>query len=183
MNEEIKNKAGKVQQDYYTNQMNIALFADVKKILRTGSTKDAVWLFDNAGSSKGNGSMELASWCKQGTVVNWLVYALDMERRVDGTWPPVPTIKNIVFLDADSGNAAQATPFNELKIFGGPDNIRSINTPAYNYWAGNVSMDIAEGNYPYRLVIGIEDKETGILRCYNVERASLQIVAAERQIG
>lgn len=181
----MNNGAGKAvekkRHDYYTNQMNIVLFVDVKKILRTGSVNDAVWLFDNVGSSRGCGSTELTSLCKPGTVINWLVYALDMERRADGTWPPVPYISNIVFLDADDGNTSRITPFEELKIFGGPDNVRSMYTPAYSYWAGNIRMEIPDGKYyyPYRLVIRIEDRTTGNLRCFNVDGASLEIVFAD----
>jgi len=181
MSNKLEKAVDSDRHDYYTNQMNIVLFADVRKILRTGSVRDAVWLFDNAGSGRGCGSAELASLCRPGTVVNWLVYALDMERRPDGTWPPVPYISNIVFLDAENGSTGRTTPFDELKIFGGPDSVRSVYTPAYSYWAGNLRMEMPEGSYPYRLVIGIEDRTAGNLRCFNVDGASLEIVSADKK--
>lgn len=176
MSEEQKKGGGKRLHNYYTNQMNIALFVDVKKLLLTGSVQNAVWLFDNTGNSSGNGTAQLSSSCKLGTVVNWLVYALDMERRADGSWPSVPRISNIVFLDASKAETACTTPFEELKIYGGPDCVRSQYTPSYSYWSGNVRMDQTEGNYPYRLIIEIEDKETGYIHCFNVDGMSLNII-------
>lgn len=172
---------GNLRYDYYTNQMNIVVFVDVRKVLRTKSGADAVWLYDNTGTDEGNGTTRLASLCKPGTVVNWLVYSLDMERRVDGTWPPMAQIRNIVFLDADGGNASRVSPFEELKIFGGPDKVRSMYTPAYSYWSGNVRMDIGEGRCPYRLVIGVDDAKSGTTFNFDVDGASLQITAVDRE--
>lgn len=168
--------------DYYTNQLNIAMFVDVRKVLRTRSAKDAVWLYDNTGTGEGNGTTRLATPCKPGTVVNWLVYSLDMERRPDGTWPPVAQIRNIVFLDAESGEASRKSPFGELKIYGGPDSVRSMYTPAYSYWAGDVRMDADCGCWHYRLVIGIDDPQSGTTINLNVDGASLRIEAVKKDI-
>lgn len=167
--------------NYYTNQMNIVLFVDVKKILRTKSAKDSVWFYDNTGYSEGNGTTQLISNCKPGTVVNWLVYSLDMERKPDGTWPAVAEIRNIVFLDPESKETSRESPFEELKIYGGPDKIRSLYTSVYSYWSGNIRMDIGKSISPYRLVIGVDDTKNGSSFSFNVEGASLQIISVNNE--
>ena len=179
MDNERKNQGIPFTHDYYTNQMNIVLFVDVKKAYGNKSAQCAAWLFDNTGRSTGNGTLKLSSRCKRGTVVNWLVYALDMDRHTDGTWPSVPSIRNIVFLDKDGDGVLQEIPFEELRIYGGPDNARSEITPSYSYWAGNVRMDLPEGNYPYRLVISVSDGN-GIYNL-NVDGPSLEVVATSEK--
>lgn len=176
MNEDMDRKGQISRYDYYTNQMNIAVFVDVRKVLRQQSAEDAVWVFDNSGVSTGNGTASLVSVCKPGTVVNWLVYALDSERSPDGTWPAFPNIHNIVFINKTDGSVCQETPFEELKIYGGPDKVRSRYTPSYSYWAGNARMDLPAGNYPYRLVIGIDDKEHGGMFLFDGDGLSLEVV-------
>lgn len=141
---EMDTKITSTYRNYYTNQMNIVLFVDVKKILRTKSAKDSVWFYDNTGHSEGNGTTQLISNCKPGTVVNWLVYSLDMERKPDGTWPAVAEIWKIVFLDPESEETSRESPFEELKIYVGPDKIRSLYTSVYSYWSGNIRMDIGK---------------------------------------
>jgi hypothetical protein len=86
-----------------------------------------------------------------------------MERRLDGTWPPMPKINNIVVLDTDAGDeedVAERKLFTELKIYGMPDRMRSPLTPVYYYWAGTVLSSARPGVYKYRLVLELEQEHS-----------------------
>lgn len=162
---------------YYSNQMNIAVFVDVRKALMTRSLKTSVYAVDNSGHSIGNGTPELRSFCRQGTVLNWVIYGLDMERRPDGSWPTMPAICNLVFEEGESGDVSASPVCDDLRIYGGPDKSRSEYTPAYSYWAGCVRMDLPPGIYHYNLVIEMRDELAGRTVCMNAEGLSLQVEA------
>lgn len=160
---------------YYSNQMNIAVFVDTHKALAMRTLKDATYVVDNSGHSVGNGTSHLATACKQGAVLNWLIYGLDSERRLDGTYPPMPIIRNIVFEDSKTGDVTLSPVCDRLGCYGGPDKSRSEYTPAYNYWAGCVRMDLPEGKYRYRIVVELNDVAAGRTVCMNIEGLSLQV--------
>lgn len=142
-------------------QLNIVAVVDVRKANATGSLRDALYLTDNSAGSTGRGTAHLQTACKQGQVLNWIVYGIDMERRPDGTWPPMPAINNIVFLDAaegDDDDVTEARVCSDLKICGMPDRMRSPSTPVYRYWAGTVASALEPGVYGYRLVVELEQE-------------------------
>lgn len=160
---------------YYSNQMNIVLFVDVRKALRERSLKNAVYATDNSGRSIGIGTPCLASFCKQGTVLNWIAYGIDMECRPDGSWPCMPIIRNLVFENGDTGDTSLSPVCDRLGIYGGPDKAHSLYTPSYYYWSGCVRMNLQPGIYPYNMVFELKDEVTGDTVYMNAEGMSLQI--------
>jgi len=108
-------------------QLNIITVIDVHKAIKTGSLKDTLYMMDNSVGGTGQGTPYLQTVCKPGQVLNWIVYPMDGEKKADGTWPPMPKINNIVFLDGQEGDlddVAETKVCTELKIFGGPDMMR-----------------------------------------------------------
>ncbi|NJL10971.1 MAG: hypothetical protein HC908_14565 [Calothrix sp. SM1_7_51] len=105
---------------------------------------------------------------------------MDMEKRPDGTWPPMPKINNIVFLDDQEGyydDFAETKICTELKIYGSPDMIRSPYCPVYYYWAGAVLSTLRPGVYNYRLVLELEQEgKKEKLYLNNVNKPSLKVV-------
>lgn len=70
-----------------STQLNIVTLIDVAGTLRAGSVTGNTGLMDNGGESTGKGTNTLRTVCRQGQVLNWLVYCTDMEKRPDGSWP------------------------------------------------------------------------------------------------
>lgn len=142
-------------------QLNIVTLVDMAKAVATGTLRDAMYMMDNSIGGEGQGTHKLETVCKQGQVLNWIIRPIDMEKRLDGTWPPMPKINNIVVLDVEKGdeeNVAEHKLFTELKIYGGPDRMRSPMTPIYYYWAGTVLSTAKPGLYRYRLVVELEQE-------------------------
>jgi hypothetical protein len=114
-------------------------------------------------------------------VLNWIIYPMEREKRPDGTWPPMPKINNIVFLDTEEGDeedVAEIKVITEFKIYGMPDLVRSQYTPVYYYWAGTVLSTIAPGVYKYRFVLELEQegkKERMYLN--GTEKPSIKVLA------
>jgi len=161
---------------YYSNQMNIAVFVDVRKALAMRTLTDAVYAMDNSGHSIGNGTPNLSTTCKNGTVLNWLIYGIDSECRPDGSYPSMPVIRNIVFKDGETDSVALSPICDRLGCYGGPDKSRSEYTPAYSYWAGCLRMDLSEGIYRYRIVVELNDAATGQTICMDIDGLSLRVV-------
>ena len=161
-------------------QLNIVTIVDMVKVLETGTTADALWMMDNSVGGTGQGTPRLQTVCKQGQVLNWIIRPIDMERRVDGTWPPMPKISNIVFLDTeldDDEDVAEFKVCTELKIYGMPDKIRSSYTPVYYYWAGTVLPTLPPGVYHYRLVLELEqERKKERLYLNSAENPSLRVI-------
>ncbi|MEU4996230.1 hypothetical protein [Streptomyces sp. NPDC021622] len=142
-------------------QLNIVTLINMERATETGSLSDSMYMMDNSIGGKGQGTSSLETVCKQGQVINWIVRPIDMEKRPDGTWPPMPKINNIVFLDTELGDEEDVSErriFNELKIYGGPDRTRDKFTSVYYYWAGAVSPTARPGLYRYRLVMELEQE-------------------------
>lgn len=140
-------------------QLNIVTLIDMQKALASGNLDGAMYMTDNSVGGKGRGTAQLETLCRQGQILNWIIRPIDINRRADGTWPPMPKISNVVFLDTEVGSAedvAESKVCKELKIYGMPDRVRSPATPTYYYWAGMVDIDLSPGTYPYRLVLGLE---------------------------
>jgi len=162
-------------------QLNIITIVDLHKAVRTGTLKDALYMMDNSVGGLGQGTPSLQTICKPGQVLNWIIYPMDMEKRPDGTWPPMPKINNIVFLDDQEGDYddfAEAKVCTELKVYGGPDMMRSPYCPVYYYWAGALLSTLKPGVYNYRFVLELEQegkKERVYLN--TVEKPSLKVVA------
>ena len=158
-------------------QLNIVTLVDVQKALTTRSAVGSVYMTDNNPNSLNRGTANLQTVCKQGQVLNWIVYAMNMDRCPDGTWPPMVRINNIVFLDEAGDDVSMIPIVAELKIFGGPDKIRSLGTPVYYYWAGIVENDLPPGIYKYRFVLEL-DTAKGNQKVYiNPDGQSLQVQA------
>ncbi|TRV47955.1 MAG: hypothetical protein EWV52_09040 [Microcystis panniformis Mp_MB_F_20051200_S6D] len=161
-------------------QLNIVTVVDVQKAVERESLKDCIFMMDNSVGGTGQGTARLQTVCKQGQVINFIIYAMDPEKRPDGTWPPMPKINNIVFLDVERGDeddVAEVKIMTEFKIYGGPDKIYDLYTPVYYYWAGTVLSNLSPGIYPYRFVIELEQegkKEKMYLN--TVERPSLKVI-------
>ncbi|MEU0247359.1 hypothetical protein ABZ192_24160 [Streptomyces sp. NPDC006235] len=162
-------------------QLNIVTLVNMEKAVAMGTLRDAMHMMDNSIGGEGQGTHKLETVCKQGQVLNWIIRPIDMQKRLDGTWPPMPKINNIVVLDIEKGDeddVAENKLLTELKIYGGPDRMRSPMTPVYYYWAGVVLSTAKPGLYRYRLVVELE-QEGGKERMYlnTEEHPALRVVA------
>lgn len=162
-----------------STQLNIVTTVDVAAVIRNRSIDEAVWMMDNSPDSRGKGTTALETVCRQGQVLNWLVYAVDMARRPDGTWPPFAKIVSIVFLEADHKTVHGLKVFGDLKIFGGPDAIRHPLTPSYAYWAGMLLPDLVPGRYAYRLIFEI-DAGGGDFRRVQISTPALRVIPLDQ---
>jgi hypothetical protein len=156
-----KNSELKQRTDGQSNsvQLNIVTFIDMDKAIASQQLEGAYYMMDNSIRGVGQGTESLQTVCQQGQILNWIVYAMDNEKQADGTWPPMPKINNIVFLDIQAGdgkNVAEAKVCTEFKVYGMPHEIRSEFTPVYSYWAGMVIIDLKPGIYLYQFVIELE---------------------------
>lgn len=161
-------------------QLNIVSVIDVHKAVQTGTLKDAIYIMDNSVGGSGQGTGHLQTVCKPGQVLNFIIYAMDMEKKPDGTWPPMVKINNIVFLDDEKGDeddVAETKVMTEFKIYGGPDMIRPPFTYVYYYWAGTILPTLPTGVYHYRFVLEL-DQEGKKEKLYlnTVEKPSLKVV-------
>lgn len=157
-------------------QLNIVTFVDVDKALATNSTIGSVYMMDNSPNSLNQGTTNLQTVCKQGQVLNWIIYAMNMDRNPDGSWPTSVRINNIVFLDKDGNDVSMIRVMDEMKILGGPDKIRSVSTPVYYYWAGIVEGDLPVGIYKYRFVLEFDPVAPSTQSTYlNLEGQSLDV--------
>jgi hypothetical protein len=162
-------------------QLNVVTLIDMEKATEQNSLDDALYMMDNSVGGTGQGTQHLETVCRQGQVINWIIRPLDMEKRLDGTWPPMPKINNIVFLDTEAGDeedVAERKIFTELKIYGMPDMMRSPLTPVYYYWAGTVLSTAKPGVHRYRLIMELE-KENSREKLYlhTGEDPSIRILA------
>lgn len=163
-------------QKFNSVQLNIVTFVDVKKAVTQQSLERAVYMMDNSIDSSGQGTSELRTTCKQGQTLNWIIYAMDAEKRPDGNWPPTVKINNIVFLGDNGEDVAVVRICDDLKVYGPPDKIRSKYTPVYYYWAGTIPMDLPVGIYRYRLVMELEDEVNDKMVYLNLNTVSLKVV-------
>lgn len=161
-------------------QLNIVTFVDLPKAVAAGTLDGALYMIDNSVGGLGEGTAHLQTICKQGQALNWIIYPMDMDRRPDGTWPPMPKINHIVFLDSELGDeedVAEAKICTEFKIYGMADLIRSTYTPVYYYWAGTVLSTLAPGVYSYRLILELEQEgKKEKLYLTTVDKPSLQVL-------
>lgn len=141
-------------------QLNIVTFVNVARALETNLLEGSAFMCDNSLASEHQGTNRLQTTCKQGQVLNWIILALDSEQRPDKSWPPMPKISNIVFLNQDRSGVAENLVCTEFKIFGGPDEVRSQWTPVYYYWAGTVIPALPVGIYPYRFVVELPQERS-----------------------
>lgn len=144
-------------------QLNVVTLVNMERATANGTLSDSLYMMDNSVGGAGQGTGQLETVCKQGQVLNWIIRPLEMEKRLDGTWPPMPKITNIVFLDTETGDeedVAERKVCTELKIYGMPDRMRSPLTPVYYYWAGTVLSNAKPGVYKYRLVLELEQENT-----------------------
>ncbi|MEU6387825.1 hypothetical protein [Streptomyces sp. NPDC046939] len=164
-------------------QLNIVTLIDMERATATGSLADSMWMVDNSIGGDGQGTNHLQTVCKQGQVLNWIIRPIDMEKRLDNTWPPMPKINSIVFLDTESGDeedVAERKIFTELKIYGAPDRMRDKFTPVYYYWAGTILSTARPGLYRYRLVLELElEQENTREKLYlnTVQHPSIRVLA------
>jgi hypothetical protein len=161
---------------FNSTQLNIVTTLDVANILATRSIEGRGFLMDNSPHSSGKGTPHLQTICKQGQVLNWLIYCMDMEKRQDGTWPPMARIVNIVFLDDDGDGVLGVQACSEMKVYGGPDAIRSPFTPSYYYWAGMIRPDLPPGVYKYRLVLEFDADDGGTKQYFQLSQPSLRVL-------
>ena len=154
-------------------QLNVVTLVNMERASANQSLAGNMFMVDNSVGGTGQGTGQLETVCKQGQVINWIIRPIEMEKRPDGTWPPMPKINNLVFLDTERGDeeeVAERRIFTELKIYGMPDRMRSPYTPVYYYWAGAVLSSAPPGVYRYRLVLELE-QENGKDKLYlNTER-------------
>lgn len=161
-------------------QLNVVTLVDMEKAAATKSLDGCLYMMDNSIGGVGQGTDHLETVCKQGQVINWIIRPIDMHRRPDGTWPPMPKINNLVFLDIEKGDeedVAERRIMTELKVYGAPDRIRDQYTAVYYYWAGAVMSDARPGLYRYRLVLELE-KEHGTDKLYlnSVRHPALRVM-------
>jgi hypothetical protein len=161
-------------------QLNIVTLVNMERAAATGSLTNAMYMVDNSVGGTGQGTGQLETVCKQGQVLNWITRPIEMDKRPDGTWPPMPKISNIVFLDTERGDEeepAERRIFTELKIYGMPDRMRSQYTPVYYYWAGAIQSSAPPGVYRYRLVLELEqDHKKDKLYLNTVNHPSVRVL-------
>lgn len=162
-------------------QLNIVTLVNMERAAATGSLANAMYMMDNSVGGTGHGTGQLETVCKQGQVLNWITRPIEMDKRPDGTWPPMPRINNIVLLDTERGDEedpAGRRIFTELKIYGMPDRMRSQYTPVYYYWAGAILSSAPPGVYRYRLVLELEqENKKEKLYLNTVNHPSLRVLA------
>ncbi|NKC11450.1 MAG: hypothetical protein GKR94_04355 [Gammaproteobacteria bacterium] len=160
-------------------QLNIVTVIDLHRAVKTGTVKNTLYMMDNSVGKQGQGTAHLQTVCKPGQVINWIIYAMDSEKRPDGTWPPMPKINNIVFLDdeiGDEDDVSEHKIMTELKIYGGPDMMRDPFCPVYYYWAGIVLPDLNPGVYNYRFVLELQREDGEKVYLDTVEKPSLKVI-------
>ncbi|MBO2458501.1 hypothetical protein [Actinomadura violacea] len=161
-------------------QLNVVTLVDMERAAETGSLDGALYMMDNSVGGIGQGTDHLETVCKQGQVINWIIRPVAMHKRPDGTWPPMPKINNLVFLDTERGDeedVAERRIMTELKIYGMPDLMRSPYTSIYYYWAGAVLSTAPPGQYRYRFVLELEQDGTKEKLYMNTtEHASLRVL-------
>jgi hypothetical protein len=173
-----KNKSiNKDRGQFNSVQLNVVTYIDVQNANVTMSLSDNLFMVDNGVNSKGRGTADLQTTCKQGQVINWLLYPLNMTQNQDGSWPPMAKINNIVFT-TDDGQTEYRRVCTEFKIYGGPDKIRSKNpnTPVYYYWAGTVLNDLPVGVYKYRFVLELDTADPNKKNYMNLDSPSLNVI-------
>lgn len=163
-----------------STQLNIVTLVHMQRASATKSLDGALFMMDNSTGGSGRGTGRLETVCKQGQVLNWIIRPIDMSKRPDGTWPPMPKISSLVFLSAEPGeeqDVATKRITSELKIYGMPDEMRSPFTPVYYYWAGTILPTAEPGLYHYRLVLELEqDDSQDPLHLNTTESPSIRIV-------
>jgi hypothetical protein len=157
-------------------QLNIVTVVNMRQTLWTGKCEHTVFGQDNNLESYGQGTGTLQTYCKQGQTLNWIIYPIDQERQANGEWPPSVKINNLVFLTPDGKDVSHFKVCSDLKVYGGPDKIRSQWTPVYYYWAGTILADLAPGLYPYRLVLEFDTWEKGRTLFLNYDGFSLNVL-------
>jgi hypothetical protein len=130
---------------------------------------------DNSPNSSGKGTSSLRTECRQGQTINWLVYCINSAQSLNGTWPPLTNIINIVFVDKND-NAQPSEICSLLKPYGAPSGMLSPYTPVYNYWAGLVPSELEPGIYPYRLLLQLMGTPVGQSRFFELDGPSLHVV-------
>lgn len=162
-------------------QLNVVTLVNMGRVAATGSLKDSMYMMDNSVGGTGQGTHQLETVCKQGQVLNWIIRPIDMEKRPDGTWPPMPKISSLVFLDTERGDEEDVIErkiCTELKIYGMPDRMRDPFTPVYYYWAGTILSTTRPGVYRYRLVVELEQEgKKEKLYLNTVEHPSIRVLA------
>lgn len=174
-NENLKHKFNSVQ-------LNIVAFVDVSKAVALNSLEGSVFMVDNSIQSIGQGTSSLQTTCKQGQVLNWLIYPMAGDRRVDGSWPPSVRINNIVFLGEDGKDVAITQICKDMKVYGPPDKIRPPQTPVYYYWAGTVPLKLPEGVFRYRLILELEDEINHKSIYLNLDSLSLNVISINAEV-
>lgn len=162
-------------------QLNIVTTIDVANVVRTNSLEDWAYMMDNSPDSRGKGTHRLETVCKQGQVLNWLLYFLDMKQRPDKSWPMFARIVTIVFLNEEGNSVYVGKVCSDLEYYGGPAQVNSPYTPAYYYWAGTVLPDLEPGLYHYRLVLEFDADAYGTKRLMELSTPSLRVLPADAQ--
>jgi hypothetical protein len=163
-----------------STQLNIVTLVHMQRASETKSLDGALFMMDNSTGGSGRGTGHLETVCKQGQVLNWIIRPIDMGKRPDGTWPPMPKISSLVFLGNERGqerDVATKRITSELKIYGMPDEMRSPFTPIYYYWAGTILPTAEPGLYQYRLVLELEqDNGQDSLHLNTTETPSIRVI-------
>lgn len=157
-------------------QLNLVTFVDIYNTNANQTLEGNVFMMDNCTESTGQGTPHLQTVCKQGQILNWLIFAMDSGKRPDGTFPPFAKINNIVMLNEAGTDVSSDIIFRELKIIGGPDKIRSRYTSVYYYWAGALLADIPVGVYKYRFVLEVGTEDPAKKNYFNLNTPSLKII-------
>lgn len=157
-------------------QLNIVTFVNVAGARAANSLYGNVFMRDNSLVSTYQGTSYLQTTCKQGQALNWIILALNSQQRPDKTFPPLPKIDTIVFLDPNGSNVARELVCTQFGIYGGPDKTRSPLTPVYYYWAGAVIPTLDPGVYPYRFVIELPNETSTSSIHLNLDGPSLNVI-------
>jgi hypothetical protein len=163
-------------QAFNSVQLNLVTFIDVHNANLRQSLQGNVFMYDNNAESTGQGTDHLQTVCKQGQILNWIIFTMDAGIRADGTFPPSARINNIVLLNDKGTDVASEPVFRELKILGGPDKIRSANTSVYYYWAGALLGNVKPGVYRYRFILELDTEIPGQKNYFNLSTPTLKIL-------
>ena len=158
-------------------QLNIMTFVNVARAVAKRTLSGCAFMRDNSPASTNQGTSRLRTTCKQGQTLNWIILALDSQQRPDKTWPPMPKINTIVFIDRNRSYVAERLVCTQFGIYGGPEQIRSPYTPVYYYWAGTVIPLLPPGIYPYRFVVELPNSKPNASPIHlNLDGPSLNVI-------
>ncbi len=147
--------------------INIIITIDSIAALSSGQLEDNLFMMDTSLNSVNQGSNNLSTHCYQGQIINWIIYAIDVQTPV--------FIKEISLIEQENSLENSI-----LKASSSSDDIPipSKYLKQY-YWSGYIPFNL-KGEYKYKLIIQIEDGKNGELTI-NTPSLNIQSIYGDEQ--